>query len=65
MHGCVVQYIPHIVFRGVMYIKSEFKKISSFAHVTCGWLWGSYRDVYGVWHGPRTNFNGAGGSSDW
>lgn len=48
-----------------MYIKSEFKKISSFAHVTRGWLWGSYRDVYGLWHGPRTNFNGAGGSSDW
>ena len=48
-----------------MYSKPEFKKISSFAHVTRGWLWGNYRDVYGVWHGPRTNFNGAGGSSEW
>ena len=61
MHNCVVQYIPHIVFRGVMYIKSEFKKISSFAHITRGWFWGSYRDIFGALRGPNSGFEGGGG----
>ncbi len=68
MHGCVVQYIPHIVFRGVMYIKSEFKKISSFAHITRGWFWGSCRDVLGARRSSGYsdhNFCGAGGVSSW
>ena len=65
MHALCNAIYSTYCLRGIMYIKSEFKKISSFAHITRGWLWGSYRDVYGVWHGPRTNFNGAGGSSDW
>ena len=51
-----------------MYIKSEFKKISSFAHVTRGWFWGSCRDVLAARRSSGYsdhNFCGAGGVSSW
>ena len=44
-----------------MYIKPEFKKISSFAHITRGWFWGSYRDIFGALRGPKSGFEGGGG----
>lgn len=51
-----------------MYIKPEFKKISSFAHITRGWFWGSCRDVLGARRSSGysdPNFCGAGGASGW